>query len=139
PLVAFLLLPLVALLVRTDALAAVCDLGRPEVVQAIGLSLKTSLLSTAFAVLAGTPVAYALARRRLPLQRAVDTLIDLPMVLPPAVAGVALLMAFGRSGVLGGVLGAFGLQVPFTEAAVVMAQAFVAAPLYVRAAAIGLA
>jgi molybdate transport system permease protein len=87
--------------------------------------------------LAGTPVAYLIFRRRSVISRLVDALVDLPTVLPPAVAGVALLMAFGRQGLLGGSLKALGISIPFTTAAVVLAQTFIAAPLYVRSAAIG--
>lgn len=137
PLIGFLLIPLVALLIRTSPAALGENLGQPEVTQAIVLSLKTSLLATLATVLLGTPVALLMARRQFRFQRALDTLIDLPMVLPPAVAGVALLMAFGRGGLIGSVLADWGLQVTFTPVAVVMAQAFVAAPLYVRSAIIG--
>jgi molybdate transport system permease protein len=84
-------------------------------------------------------VAYLLYRRRSYLTRLVDTLIDLPTVLPPAVAGVALLMAFGRQGLAGSALNAFGISIPFTTAAVIMAQTFIAAPLYVKSAALGFA
>jgi molybdate transport system permease protein len=85
----------------------------------------------------GTPVAYLLSREDFAGKAIVDALIDLPMVLPPAVAGLALLMAFGRRGLLGPPLAAIGIELPFTTAAVVMAQTFVAAPFYVRAAKAG--
>jgi molybdate transport system permease protein len=88
-------------------------------------------------VVTGTPVAYWLARNHFRLKRSLDTLIDLPAVLPPSVAGLALLMAFGRQGLLGAYLYPLGLRIPFTAVAVVMAQTFVAAPLYIRAAMIG--
>jgi molybdate transport system permease protein len=94
PLLGFLLLPLLALLLRNTPVEVVANLGKPAVYQAVWLSLKTSLLATGLTVLLGTPLAVLLARRDFPLRRAVDTLIDLPMVLPPAVAGVALLIAF---------------------------------------------
>lgn len=137
PILGFLALPLLALLLRTSPLAALRDLGQPEVYQAVLLSLQTSLVATGCTLLLGTPVAFLLARHTFPLKRVVDALVDLPMVLPPAVAGVALLMAFGRRGLLGGVLDAMGLQLTFTPVAVVMAQTFVAAPLFIRAAVIG--
>ncbi|MCE1254836.1 MAG: ABC transporter permease subunit, partial [Anaerolineae bacterium] len=85
----------------------------------------------------GTPVAYLLAQRNFRLYRIIDTIIDLPTVLPPSVAGVALLMAFGRKGIFGPILGLFDINIPFTAIAVIMAQTFIASPLYVKAAAIG--
>ncbi len=139
PLLVFLVLPLVALLARTSPAAVWENLGRPVVAEAIWVSLKTSTMAAALVVLLGTPVAYLMARRAFPLRRAVDTLIDLPMVLPPAVAGVALLVAFGRRGLVGEWLAGLGLDIAFTQVAVVMAQAFVAAPLFIKAAAIGFA
>jgi molybdate transport system permease protein len=102
--------------------------------QAIQLSLMTTLVALALALVGGTPLAFLLARRRFPGRAALETLIDLPVVLPPAVAGIALLVAFGRFGLLGGVLSAFGIAIPFTTVAVIMAQLFVAGPLYIRTA-----
>lgn len=138
PLLGFFVLPLLALLLRNPPIDLVANLGRPAVYQAIWLSLKTSLLALAITVLLGTPLAVVLARHEFPLRRAIDTLVDLPMVLPPAVAGVALLLAFGRTGIVGRELVDFGIQIPFTQFAVVLAQAFVSAPLFVRAAVIGI-
>jgi molybdate transport system permease protein len=109
------------------------------VVSALWLSLVTTAATLLLVVLAGTPTAYLLARRDFPGKHLLDTLIDLPMVLPPAVAGVALLMAFGRRGLLGPWLGSIGVELAFTTAAVVLAQAFVAAPFYVRSARAGFA
>ncbi len=134
PLLIFLAVPLLALLLQTNLQELAENLLKPPVYRAIWLSLKTSVLSLLITVILGTPLAFLLARRTFPLKRLVDTLVDLPMVLPPAVAGVALLMAFGRNGLIGQHL---GLQIPFTQIAVVMAQVFVAAPLYIRAAIIG--
>jgi molybdate transport system permease protein len=139
PFLAFLALPLAALLARAPLGAVWANLAEPGVYQAVQISLITSALATAVSVLFGTPVAYLLARRRFRFKRAVDTLIDLPTVLPPAVAGVALLIAFGRRGALGGLLEDWGVRIAFTQAAVVMAQTFIAAPLYVKAAAVGFA
>jgi len=107
-----------------------------QVQQAVTLSLVTSLTSTAASLVFGTPLAYYLSRPGRRLYRLVDTLIDLPTVLPPSVAGLALLLAFGRQGLIGRFL---GIQIPFTTLAVVMAQTFIAAPLYIKAAAIGFA
>ncbi|MEM8484423.1 MAG: ABC transporter permease [Bacteroidota bacterium] len=134
PLLIFLAIPLVALLLQTNLDTLIQNLLQPQVYQALWLSLKTSFLSLLVTVTLGTPLAFLLAHRTFPFKRLVDTLVDLPMVLPPAVAGVALLMAFGRNGLIGQYL---GVQIPFTQLAVVMAQVFVAAPLYVRAAIIG--
>jgi len=133
-------LPLVALLSRTLPGGV---LGRyltdPQVVAALRLSLLTTALTLLLTVVLGTPLAYLLARREFPGKQWLDALIDLPMVLPPAVAGVALLMAFGRRGLLGPVLSALGVELAFTTAAVVLAQSFVAAPFYVRSARAGFA
>lgn len=134
PLLIFLLAPLLGLLTRTSVAQIVANLGQPAVFQAIFLSLRTSVAATMATVLIGTPAAYLVARREFRLKRAIDTLLDLPTVLPPAVAGVALLMAFGRRGLLGSFLDPLGIQLTFTPVAVVMAQTFVAAPLYLRTA-----
>lgn len=139
PLLAFLLIPLGALLWRTEVDQLWHHLTDPVAVQAIRLSLQTTTASTLLIVLLGTPVAYLLARQEFPLRRVVDTLIDLPTVLPPAVAGLGLLMAFGRRGWLGAPLELLGVEIAFTSLAVVMAQVFIASPFYVRAAAGGFA
>lgn len=139
PLLAFLLIPLGALLWRTELDQLWRHLTDPVAVQAIRLSLQTTTTSTLLIVLLGTPVAYLLARQEFPLRRVVDTLIDLPTVLPPAVAGLGLLMAFGRRGWLGAPLELLGVEIAFTSVAVVMAQVFIASPFYVRAAAGGFA
>jgi len=137
PLLLFLLLPLVALLLRVDPAGLVGNLTNPQVVQAVRLSLVTTSLSTLLALLFGTPLAYLLARRHFRGRAAVDTLLDLPMVLPPSVAGIALLLAFGRRGLLGAYLADAGLNIAFTQTAVVLAQIFVAAPFYVKSAIAG--
>lgn len=139
PLLLFLLVPLVALLLRTNPAAIVANLQQPTVLQAIQLSMITSAISTFLTILLGTPVAVLLARRTLPFQKAIDTLIDLPTVLPPSVAGVALLIAFGRRGLIGETLDDWGITLAFTQVAVVIAQVFVACPFYIKAAAIGFA
>lgn len=139
PILGFLTLPLLALLLRVPLERLWLTLGTPTVYQAISLSLTTSAITTGITILSGTPLAYLMARRQFPLKRVVDTLIDLPTVLPPAVAGVALLMAFGRRGMVGSYLEAWGLHIAFTQMAVVMAQTFVAAPLYLKSAMAGLA
>ncbi len=139
PLLLFLALPLAALLLRISPGQIWQNLQQPAVLQAIWLSLRTSLAATLITVLAGTPMSYLMARRNFPFKRAIDTLLDLPTVLPPAVAGVALLMAFGRRGILGELLTPLGIQLTFTPVAVIMAQIFVAAPLYLRSAVLGFA
>ncbi|MDI3339835.1 MAG: ABC transporter permease [Sphaerobacter sp.] len=134
----FLAVPLLALVWRTlgepGFLAA---LQRPLVLRALRLSALTTLVTLAVAVVTGTPLAYLLARRDFRGKRVVESVIDLPLVLPPVVAGVALLMAFGRRGLLGEALGSVGIELPFTTAAVVLAQIFVSVPFYVRGARVG--
>jgi molybdate transport system permease protein len=137
PLLLFLAIPIVALLLRAAPTDVGATLLEEAVQQAIALSFATTLSTAALAILFGTPVAYLLARRRFPGWRLVDTLVELPTVLPPAVAGVALLVAFGRRGLVGQYLAAAGLGLSFTTAAVVLAQLFIAAPLFIRAAALG--
>jgi molybdate transport system permease protein len=137
PLLLFLVIPVVSLLLQVSPARLKADLGGPVVVQAITLSMLTTSCTTAITLVAGTPLAYLLARRRFPGQGLLDTLIDLPMVLPPAVAGIALLIAFGRQGIVGQYLNDVGIVVSFSTAAVVMAQTFVAAPFYVKAAVAG--
>ena len=139
PLLSFLVAPLLALLLRASPERVWANLGEPLVAQAIALSLGTTFMATAITIVFGTPVAYLLARRRCRLRRTIDTLIDLPTVLPPAVAGLALLMAFGRQGLIGRLLNDFGIQIAFSQTAVIMAQVFVAAPFYIKAARVGFA
>ena len=136
--VLFIGLPILALLIRAlqqDGFLA--GLGGSLVAQALQLSLITSAISMAVVVVVGTPFALLLARRNSPLLRVIDSFVELPIVLPPVVAGVAMLMAFGRNGILGPGLSAVGITLPFTTGAVIFAQVFVAAPFYVRAARIG--
>jgi molybdate transport system permease protein len=134
PMLLFLILPLAALLLRVHAPVLAENLANPQVLQAIQLSLTTTALSTLAALLFGTPLAYLLARHNFRGRAAIDTLIDLPMVLPPSVAGIALLLAFGRRGLLGSYLDGIGVSLAFTQAAVIMAQIFVAAPFFIKAA-----
>jgi molybdate transport system permease protein len=110
-----------------------------QALNALRLSLITSLVTVGITIIFGTPLAYILARWKFPLKSYLELLVDLPIVLPPSVAGVALLIAFGRQGLFGPILNTLGIHLPFTTPAVVMAQIFVAAPLYVRAARIGFA
>jgi molybdate transport system permease protein len=134
PLLAFILLPLVALILRTSPGRLLGLLFDRSVADAIMLSLGTTLTTVVLTALFGTPVAYLIAKYRFPAHTLVETIVDLPIVLPPAVAGVALLMAFGRMGVAGEWLAAYGITIPFTRLAVILAQLFVAAPFYVKSA-----
>ena len=138
-LVVFLALPFLALLLRVSPAALLSRLGEPVVRDALRLSLMTSAAAMVVVVLLGLPAAYLLATREFFGKRVVEVLIDLPMVLPPTVAGFALLMAFGRAGLAGRWLAAAGITLPFTTAGVVIAQAFMAAPFFVLAARAGFA
>jgi molybdate transport system permease protein len=136
----FLGLPVAILVGRAvlgGSLAA--ETSDPAIADALVLSLLTTTASLILTVTFGTPLAYLLARRRWRGRALVEALIDLPVVLPPAVAGLALLLALGRNGLFGGLLQDLGIQLPFTTAAVVLAQTFVAAPFYVRSARTGFA
>ncbi len=135
----FLALPLAALIYRAAPGEIWRNLSMPQVHQAIALSLSTTLISTALIVVFGTPLAFLLAKGRIPLRQVVDSLVDLPAVLPPAVAGVALLITFGRRGVLGGFLADWDIYIAFTSVAVIMAQVFVASPFFIKAATAGFA
>jgi molybdate transport system permease protein len=138
-LVLLLALPLLAILFRVEPSRLLGRLSEPTVVAALRLSLFTSTTAAAIVVAVGLPVAYLLATRTFRGKRAVEILVDLPMVLPPTVAGVALLLAFGRMGLAGGTLGWFGLSLPFSTAAVVVAQVFMSAPFFIHAARAGFA
>ncbi len=133
-LVAFLVVPLLALLLGTSAAGLGLGLQHPLVWPALRLSLITTLISLAIVVLSGTPLAWRLARAEGRWARAAEVVVQLPIVIPPAVAGVALLFAFGRRGVLAGWLYPEGWSVAFTTTAVVMAEVFVSAPFFVQAA-----
>ncbi len=139
PLLLFLVVPLVALLVRSVAGGSLFEfLSAPAVVSALQLSLVTTLVTLVLAVVFGTPLAYLLARYDFRGKSLLDTLIDLPMVLPPAVAGVALLITLGRRGWIGSWLEEqFGLTIGFSTVAVILAQLFVAAPFYIKSAKAG--
>jgi molybdate transport system permease protein len=131
---AFLLLPIVAIFVHTSPGRLLSQLSSPVVKDAFVVSLQTSLAAQLLILAFGTPTAYLIATRRFPGRSLAVTLVELPLVLPPAVAGIALLAAFGRFGLLGSSLRAVGISVPFTQAAVTIAVAYVASPLYVRQA-----
>ena len=136
--VLFIGLPVLALLVRSaqhgDFLHAVTG---DAALTALRLSLGTTIISMSIIILLGTPFAYSLARSNKLWARLVDNLVELPLVLPPVVAGVAMLMAFGRNGLVGSNLESLGIIIPFTTTAVVFAQIFVAAPFFIRSAKLG--
>jgi molybdate transport system permease protein len=137
-LIAFLSVPLLALGWRAiDSGELQDNLASGFVLDALRLSAVTSTFTLLIAVITGTPLAYLLARRNFRGKFLVDMLIDLPIVLPPTVAGVALLVAFGRSGVVGEYLDDAGINIAFTTTAVVLAQLFVSAPFYIRTAKAG--
>jgi len=133
----FLGLPIVALLLRGLGGGALGESPAEALLDALALSLSVSLVTVVVVVLLGSPLAWVLARRSFRGKAIAETLVDLPMVLPPTVAGLALLLAFGRRGVAGPALEIVGLSVPFTTLAVVVAQVFVSAPFYIRAARAG--
>ena len=131
---AFLLLPVLAIFTHTTPGRLVDQLSNPVVKDAVVVSLKTSLIAQALIVVFGTPTAYLIATHRFRGRALAFTLVELPLVLPPAVAGIGLLAAFGRAGLRGSSLSALGIQLPFTQSAVTIAVAYVASPLYIRQA-----
>ena len=130
----FLALPVVAIFVHVPPGELIDQLSNPVVTDALIVSFKTTLIAQALVLLFGTPTAYLLASRRFPGRALAITLVELPLVLPPAVAGIGLLVAFGRFGLLGSTFQAAGITIPFTQTAVTLAVAFVASPLYIRQA-----
>jgi molybdate transport system permease protein len=137
-LVALLALPPLAMVLRVEPAALLDRMAQPLVLDALRLSLVTTAVSTGIVVVLGLPLAAFLARGTFKGHRLVETLVDLPMVLPPTVAGAGLLFALGRTGLLGGGLEALGITIPFTTVAVVLAQVFVAAPFFVSTLVAGL-
>jgi molybdate transport system permease protein len=131
---AFLALPFVALFTQVPLGDVPGLLGRPAVRDALAVTARTNLVANVLILGFGTPTAWLIARRRFPGRAIVITLIELPLVLPPAVAGIGLLAAVGTGGLFGAALRDAGIQLPFTEAAVVLAITFVASPFYVRQA-----
>ena len=133
----FVSLPLLNLIVWTVDKGAWRAMGSPVAVDALLLSVRTTAMTMAILLLVGTPAAYVLARADFRGSRVINILIDIPVVLPPSAAGIALLLAFGRLGLVEQYLNVVGITLSFTTAAVVMAEVFVAAPFYVRQAATG--
>ena len=128
---AFLVLPVVAIFTHTAPHKLITSLGDPAATDALRLSLETTAIAIAVIVAVGTPAAYVLATRSFPGRFVVITLIELPLVLPPAVAGIALLASLGPNGILGGLVGS---SLTLNKAAVVVALMFVSAPFYIRQA-----
>jgi len=135
PMLGLLVLPIFALLLASSPAELAAGVEHPLFAPALFLSARTSLLSLAIVLTAGTPLAWWLARSPSRHKRTVEIFVDLPIVLPPAVMGIALLQAFGRSGVFGGLLADLEIQLPFTTSAVVLAQTVVSAPFYIQSAA----
>jgi molybdate transport system permease protein len=130
----FLLLPVASIFLRVSPGELVGRLDDGVVLDALAVTAKTNAIAFTLALLVGTPAAYLVATHRFPGRTLVVTLTELPLVLPPAVAGVGLLAAFGRFGLLGGTFDALGIRLGFTQAAVVLAVLFVAGPFYLRQA-----
>ena len=136
---AFFILPLLGLLLRAPWRDAARSLTAPETLEALRLSLVASLSATGIALVLGVPLAWVYARAEFPGRAVVRALTTLPMVLPPVVGGIALLLAFGRRGLLGSWLDStFGITLPFTTAGVVMAETFVAMPFLILTVEAGL-
>jgi molybdate transport system permease protein len=136
----FLSLPILVLVVRAIVDGSLSHaLTARVVLSALGLSLATTATSLLITVAFGLPLAFVLARRRFRGSGLVEAIVDLPLVLPPAVAGLALLLVLGRRGLLGGPLDVIGIEIPFTTLAVILAQTFVSAPFFIRSARIGIA
>lgn len=134
----FLGMPLAALIIREPPAMLWQAIQQPESIEALQLSIVTTCISTLLSVVFGLPVAYTLARLRFRGRTFLETLVTMPTVLPPVVAGVALLITFGRFGLLGRYLSPLGIALPFTTVAVVMAQMFVSAPFFINSAKAGL-
>lgn len=135
PILLFTALPIVALVLASTPADLAAGARHPLFLPALALSARTTAVSILVIAVAGTPLAWWLARGTGRLKRAAEALIDLPIVLPPAVMGIALLQALGPSGLLGPPLAALGLTLPFTSIAVVLAQVAVSAPFYIQGAA----
>jgi len=135
----FIALPIISLVIWTVNEGSWHAMASPVALDALMLSARTTAISMTIVIIVGTPAAYALARHNFPGKKLVDTLVDIPAVLPPSAAGIALLLAFGKFGLLGEHLSAFGITISFTTAAVVLAELFVASHFYVRQASVGFA
>ncbi|WFN33934.1 ABC transporter permease [Methanogenium sp. S4BF] len=133
----FITVPVISLFLRISPEAFIASLSTPVVTDALILSLTTAVACVLIVVLCGTPISYINARFAYRGKDIIDTLIDIPVILPPAVAGLALLMAFGRYGIVGKYLSLCGIEIAYTTLAVVLAQVFVSSPFYIRQARAG--
>jgi molybdate transport system permease protein len=131
---AFLVVPIVAIFLRVPPRDLVAALGSQAARDALVVTIETTVVAQVLIIAFGTPTAYLLANRRFPGHSLAVMFVELPLVLPPAVAGIGLLMTFGRLGLLGSSLSALGIEIAFTKIAVVFAVMFVAGPFYVRTA-----
>ncbi|HEY3331625.1 MAG TPA: ABC transporter permease [Capsulimonadaceae bacterium] len=138
PLILFLAIPFVALVASISPAQWLHSVHSPDAISALALTLRTTLLSTVICIVGGLPVALLLGRHRFRGREFLDTLIDLPISVPPVVVGVALLMAFGRMGLIGKHFHAIGIDIGFTTAAVVLAQVVIASPFFIKAARAGI-
>jgi molybdate transport system permease protein len=129
---AFLIVPMLALFLRVSPGVLLTQLTSEVALDALWVSVKTGLIAHVLVLVVGTPAAYLLGTRDFRGRSLMVSAFEVPLVLPPAVAGIALLTAFGRRGLLGDTFEAAGFSIPFTQAAVVLAVAFVATPFYVR-------
>ena len=139
PLLLFIIIPIIMLFTRAMPMNLVESLGEKQVQLAIWVSLKTTLISLGIIVILGTPLSYLIGRHRFRFKRLAEAVIELPILLPPSVAGLALLLTFGRQGLFGSWLESADWQVSFTQTAVILVQVFIAAPFFVRTAALGFA
>lgn len=135
PMLGLLLLPLLALISASSPSDMIAGMEHDLFFPALWLSAKTTTMSLVIIILAGTPLGWWLAKAAPQKTKIIELIVDLPIVLPPAVVGIALLHTFGRQGLLGELLATLDLQIPFTTTAVVMAQVIVAAPFYIQSSA----
>jgi molybdate transport system permease protein len=133
----FIVLPIIAVFLRINPYQVSAQLQNRQIINAVELSLFTSAIAAIVSLLLAVPTAYFMATKKFPGKAIIDTLIDLPIVLPPAVAGVALLYAFAPKGILGPILNRLGLIIPGSTIAVILAQIFVASPFILRSAKTG--
>lgn len=131
---AFFIIPIIALIWRAVTLEGQLAASELSILTAVALSLGTTAVTVVLIVILGTPLAYFLARYQFPLKRLLIIFIEIPIVMPPVVAGLALLSAFGRRGLLGKPLAELNITITFTVTAVILAQLFVSSPFYIRAA-----
>jgi molybdate transport system permease protein len=130
----YITLPVVSIFLKTSPSGILESFSDPMVIDALKLSLLTTVVSSVIVIVVGTPISYMNARYKYWGKELVDTIVDLPVVMPPAVAGIALLMAFGRKGILGQYFNLLGISIAFSTIAVIMAQVFVSSPFFIRQA-----